>query len=809
MLHRIAEVVVDIRTRDLDKTFDYAVPAELQSSLVVGMRVYVSFGRQFLLGFVVGIKDVTELSPRIKPILSVLDETPVLTSEHIQLMEWMQRRYLCTRVEALSVMMPNAFKIHKVETFTVGDGIVSNGRPTHEREILEYLKKPKTRQQLTRRFGGDVFLRIEPLMQTGAIERVTDVRDQVRAKKTHYLEPTCELGDLMEEASRRRKRSPKQSSILDALVERERVPLSDLGIPTSDSALRRLLEDELVRLFEVEEYRSPDSAILKEERQERTLTKLQQKAVDAIWEAVSREKGERVLLHGVTGSGKTEVYIQSIAKCLEAGEGSIVLVPEIGLTPQMVGRFVAAFGPRVAVLHSGLSQGEKRDEWSRVQRGEAQIVVGARSAIFAPVQNLKLVIIDEEHEPSYKQEDSPRYDAREVASRRVEALHGAVVYGSATPSLERLHEVELGVTKLVSLPFRVNGRPLPPVEIVDMREELRDGNRTIFSRALGEGLVEAVSSGGQAILFLNRRGFSSFLLCRSCGETQECPNCDIALTLHKRGAVQSLVCHYCNYECAVPSACMSCNEPALRPFGIGTQQVETAIQEQWPSIRVLRMDVDTTRKKGAHRDIMERFLAGEADVLLGTQMIAKGLDFPNVTFVGVITADTMLALPDYRAAERTFHLLTQVAGRAGRAQVPGRTVIQTYRPEHYAIEAAAQHDFGRFYRQETELRKTFWYPPYCEIAVFTAIHTDERLASGAARRFEREMKRKSDDSLKVLTAVPAGVARVENKYRYQVVVKYSQWEEVRECFVHAFQTVYDKMREFDGVCTLDVNAGRI
>ncbi|WP_188882379.1 replication restart helicase PriA, partial [Alicyclobacillus cellulosilyticus] len=556
--------------------------------------------------------------------------------------------------------------------------------------------------------------------------------------------------------------------------------------------------------------RTPDAAAALAGPRPEALTPAQARAVADIVAAVQRGRGEAVVLFGVTGSGKTEVYLRAIAECLAAGGGAIVLVPEIALTPQMVARFVDRFGSRVAVLHSGLSAGEKRDEWSRIRRGEARIVVGARSAVFAPVQGLKLIIVDEEHEPSYKQEETPHYDARDVARWRAQYRGGVVVYGSATPSLEAMHEVEQGRARLLTLPTRVHGGPLPPVQIVDMREELRSGNRSIFSRALADGLERTVTAGHQAMLFLNRRGYAAFVLCRNCGAILQCPHCDISLTVHKGAAGEgALVCHYCGFAAALPDACPDCGEAVLRPFGIGTQQVEEAIRARWPLWRVARMDVDTTRRKGAHREVLEAFYRNELDVLVGTQMIAKGLDVPNVAFVGVVMADTMLAVPDFRAAERTFDLLTQVVGRAGRAEVPGETVIQTFQPDHYAILAAARHDYAAFYRQERALRERFFYPPFCELAVFVAVHADPGIARGAAARFERELRRRLGPQHEVLPAVPAAVPRVQNRFRYQVVIKYRRWPDVQAAVTAAYTLVEARLRRYGGACRLDVNAGRI
>jgi primosomal protein N' (replication factor Y) (superfamily II helicase) len=743
----IVEVIVDVKSRSVDKRYDYYVPDDLVDVAEVGMRAHVSFGRQDCLAFVVGIRGPEPIRDGMKPILEFLDEMPLLGKNEILLSEWLCYRYVCTHLQAISAMLPAAFRDRKSRNL---------------QKTRVYLLPLGTREQLEAALHAKL------------------------------------------------RKARKQARLLQNLVEQGEMQLAEFGLAPSDPSVRALILEGIARLEEREIYRSVEYGSISASKDIPDLTPSQNKALLAIEHSLANARPEDFVLYGVTGSGKTEVYLQSIAAVLRAGGGAIVLVPEIALTPQMVGRFVSRFGGQVAVLHSGLSQGEKRDEWMRIRRGEARIVVGARSAVFAPVTNLRLVIIDEEHESSYKQEESPRYEAREVARQRARISGAVVVSGSATPSLFAMRDVELGHAKLLTMPIRVNRKPLPSVEIVDMREELRNGNHSLFSRSLQVGLEQTVSRGEQAILFLNRRGFASFSLCRECGACMKCPNCDISLTVHKSGTKMYLRCHYCGHDAPLPAACPECGSEGMRPFGIGTQQIELLVKQKWPNTRVARMDNDTTRQKGAHQKIIQAFLNHEVDVLIGTQMIAKGLDFPDVSLVGVIAADTMLLLPDYRAAERSFQLLTQVSGRAGRAQIDGHTVIQTYRPDHFSIQCAAHHDFQGFYEEEKRTREAFWYPPYCELAVFLATHPEEKLVMGAARRFERELRRSSvAGQITILPASPCGISRIENKYRYQVVVKYLKWDEVRDEIVHAFHIVYQKMNQYHGVCSLDVSAGRI
>ena len=414
--------------------------------------------------------------------------------------------------------------------------------------------------------------------------------------------------------------------------------------------------------------------------------------------------------------------MQSIQKVLEEGREGIVLVPEISLTPQMVNRFKGRFGDEVAVLHSGLSIGEKYDEWRKIQRKEVRVAVGARSAIFAPFENLGIIIIDEEHETSYKQEDNPRYHARDVAIERARTHNCSVILGSATPSLETFARAKKGVYQLLTLSKRMNDQSLPTVDIVDMREELREGNRTMFSRVLYDKLQDRLMKKEQTVLFLNKRGHSSFVMCRDCGYVIQCPNCDISLTYHQYQ--QQMKCHYCGYEAVVPTICPECTSEHIRYFGTGTQKVEEELGKIFPEARVIRMDVDTTSRKGSHEKLLTAFQEGKADILLGTQMIAKGLDFPNITLVGVLSADTMLHLPDFRSSEKTFQLLTQVSGRAGRHELAGEVVIQTYSPEHYSIELAGQQDYDQFYQKEMMIRKIHRYPPFYYLALITVSHEE-------------------------------------------------------------------------------------
>ncbi|MBX6352225.1 MAG: primosomal protein N' [Thermoflavifilum sp.] len=806
MTERVAEVVVHVRTRALDRTFDYRVPPAWADRLQPGQRVFVSFGRRWVAGLVWRVKTVSAAHPALKPIHQVLDDEPLLTPPLLAVCEYLTDRYACTLVEAVEAVLPGPFR-------TVERRVIERGEvvPQDEelREAWAWLARPRTFEQLERRYGLRAASLLSALTAIGAAREVAVGRDAVTDERVPVLRALAAPDALRLFAQARERRAPVQAALARALVETPELHLHTAGRSPSERAVQALVEAGLAEMVWVSVYRKPAAGVSAEAAPPE-LTPWQRRALDRLEAVLEAGGGRRALLHGVTGSGKTELYLRLIGRCLEAGGGAIVLVPEIALTPQLVGRFEARFGDAVAVLHSGLSDGERRDEWLRLRRGEARIAVGARSAVFAPVQDLKLIIIDEEHEPAYKQEDAPYYDARDVARWRAEHEGAVVILGSATPSLHAMSDVQRGKMDLAVLPVRVTGQPLPPVEIVDMREALRSGERGILSRQLQQGVEEACSHGRQALLFLNRRGLAAFVLCRGCGHVPVCPHCDISLTVHREGGQTVLVCHYCQHREPLEDVCPVCREPALRPFGIGTQQLEEVVRSRWPQWRVLRLDVDTARRKGAHGAVVQAMLNREVDILIGTQMIAKGLDFPGVAFVGVVSADTMLAVPDYRAAERTFQLLAQVAGRAGRAGDAGRTVIQTYRPEHYAIQAAAHHDYNGFFERELKIREAFGYPPFSELAVFRAMHSEERWAQAAASRFERELRRASlGAGATVLPAVPAGVRRVHDQFRYQVVVKYLRWDDVRDAVRAAFDAVMTRMRKVGGTCALDVDAARI
>lgn len=597
---------------------------------------------------------------------------------------------------------------------------------------------------------------------------------RVREKTARWVELAVST-EAAEEYIRKNSRAKKQAEIIGAL---KGGPVEAAALSGCGSVLKALCEKGIVRIFRRGVRRTPRALLGGGAAEDPELMPGQKHAVDMIINAMENGGG-RFLLNGVTGSGKTEIYIRLVRRALEMGKTAIVLVPEIALTPQMVRWFHGRFGADAAVLHSGLSGGERFDEWQRIRSGEARVIIGARSAIFAPAEDIGVIVVDEEHENSYRSDKRPRYDAREVAWRRAETAGAALVLGSATPSISTYMRVMPGVRpenrlELIELNRRVKDRPLPQVSIVDMRGELQMGNHSIFSAELRSELTECLEAGRQAMLFINRRGYSTFVSCRACGKAVKCPNCDVTMTYHQTENL--LKCHYCGEIAQPPRTCPSCGSKYIKYFGAGTQKVEQEVRENFPGARVDRLDNDTTAAKDAHQRILDRFRAGETNVLVGTQMITKGLDFPNVTLVGVVAADMTLNLPDYRSTERTFQLITQVAGRAGRADVPGKVVVQTYDPEHYAIKLAAKQDYRAFYTKESAFRRMCLYPPFTVIAriLFTGDTMDA--ARQAAEAAQEELDCFIDSGghrpdIVQMRALEAPIKLLRGQWRYQVFLK--------------------------------------
>ncbi|MFC4617292.1 primosomal protein N' [Camelliibacillus cellulosilyticus] len=767
----IAEVIVDLATQAIDKPFDYVVPNHLEAIVTPGVRVVVPFGPRKRLGFVTGVKTDSELD-KLRPLYSVIDHTPVLTEELLDLGRWMADETLCFQISAFQAMLPVALKADYKKTI-----IVRNPEQLKASypELQSVFPEDKGVDWDALQKQKKVPLAIiKSALAAGVLEETETVVGRGSVKKRKIVRAAVSKADLHVYLKNLGKRAPKQQKLLSYFLTAKNgaaIGLNELAaaVGTTPTTVKALVEKGILVETEEEFYR--DVFLETAEKTEAlTLTEDQKKAMDPIVEDIEAGRHRVHLCHGVTGSGKTEIYLQAIQRVIHDGRQAIVLVPEISLTPQIVERFRGRFGDKVAVLHSALNRGEKYDEWRKVHRGEVSVAVGARSAIFAPFTDLGLIIIDEEHETSYKQEETPRYHARDVAILRGRHHNCPVILGSATPALESYARAEKGRYCLSTMEQRANQKPLPAVELVDMREELREGNRTMFSVSLAEKLKERLANGEQSVLFLNRRGYSTFVLCRDCGHVLSCPHCDISLTYHRK--YEQMKCHYCGYQERVPDACPQCASTHIRFFGSGTQKVEEALAQLVPEARVIRMDIDTTRKKGAHERLLKAFGRGDANILLGTQMIAKGLDFPNVTLVGVLAADAMLRLPDFRSAEKTFQLLTQVAGRAGRHKLGGEVVIQTYAPEHYAITLAANHDYSTFYQTEMMARKRRNYPPFYYLTLITVTHESYGKAFQVSEQIAKVLRNKLTEQTVVLGPVAPTIARVKDRYRCQCMIKY-------------------------------------
>lgn len=761
-----AEVIVDVPTMQTDQPFTYLVPSEMETALQVGMRVEVPFGNgnRHVQGFVMAIQKLEEsANPSLKAVIRLLDLAPVVNEELLSLADYMKKITYAFKITCLQTMLPSVMKAEY-------DKLIYPLADTPEVQVLFDQREVISWKEAEEEGSLSQLIRWR---QEQLVDIKYEVHTRNKVKTIRLVRSLLTEKQIEEEWAKLRQNAKKQKELLLCLSElSQEEPIAyfkNKGISTA--VLNQGKEKGWLEFIESERYRDPYKDRVFDQTTALELNVEQKNAVEQIITAGQQQKDQVFLLEGITGSGKTEVYLQAIADVLSENKTAIMLVPEIALTPQMVERFKGRFGESVAVLHSGLSQGEKYDEWRKIEREEAQVVVGARSAIFAPLKNIGLIIIDEEHESSYKQDETPRYHARDLAIWRSKYHHCPIVLGSATPSLESRARAQKGVYQLLQLNHRAKAAAqLPAIEIVDMREEFQNHRTSTFSANLQEKIQNRLDKKEQTVLLLNRRGYSSFVMCRDCGFVLPCPNCDISLTLHMD--TRSMRCHYCGHEEPIPNRCPNCGGNKIRYYGTGTQKVEEELRELYPQARILRMDVDTTRRKGAHEQILQKFGAKEADILLGTQMIAKGLDFPEVTLVGVLNADTSLNLPDFRSSEHTFQLLTQVSGRAGRAEKAGEVVIQTFNPQHYAIELAKKQNYEQFYQQEMHVRHRGGYPPYYFTVKITASHPEEQVAAKKIFQIANQLKEVLSPQSLLLGPTPSMILRVKNRYYYQLIIKY-------------------------------------
>ena len=740
----IAEVIIDSRAKKLNRKFDYKIPEKLEDIITIGSRVLVPFANFKTLeqGYVIKIKQNTEFE--VKEIAG-LEEN--LSEEKIKLARWMARKYFCNVSECIKLMLT-----------------------------------PGTKSK--------------------------DIEKRLQDKKINFVYMGVSENDIDINSLR----GEKQKKAIEFIMKNQGLTIPEImnfsGV--SRETINSLVKKGYIEIKQEKVDRNPLSLKKSNENKKLKLTEEQELALEKVENSIEEKKFEEFLLYGVTGSGKTEVYMQLIEKVIKNGKSAILLVPEISLTPQMLDRFIGRFGKdKIAVLHSKLSIGERHDEWIRIKEEKSKIVIGARSAIFAPVKNLGIIIIDEEHDSSYKSESSPRYNAKEIAEKICKENNIPLLLGSATPDINTFYRTNLEniddrrIT-LLKLTKRANNSSLPKVKIVDLKKELAIGNKTMFSTLLHKLIEENLKNKHQTILFLNRRGYSTFIMCRECGYTMKCPNCNISLTYHS--FQNKLKCHYCGHEENPVNICPNCGSTKIRYFGTGTQKIEEEVKKEFPEASIIRMDVDTVSKKNSHEEILNKFKKENIDILIGTQMVVKGHHFPNVTLVGVIEADSSLNIDDFRANERTFQILTQVAGRAGREQLPGKVVVQTYNPNSFAIELSKGQNYDLFYKTEIELRKQLNYPPFCDIIVVGFSGRDNNEISKLSTYVYKLLKTNLENyNIKVFMPMPAPIDRIKNRYRWRIVAKGKVTSEVNIVINKCLQKVYNSGISKNTNIIIDVN----
>jgi primosomal protein N' (replication factor Y) len=761
----------------------YALPPEWHELVTPGMRVLVPLGERTITGCVVAFQEMPPIDAP-KFVLDLLDDQPALTPDLLALTEWMASYYMATWGETLRSALPRALQAGSVQTVELtpeGRSVAaSDARTAIENRLLTALHQHRslTLKQLQRHITTPG---LRSALQRLAAAGMVEVSQKVATPKVHEsTEHVFELALPPEEVKTAIQaiapRAPQQAALLRHVLRTGPATAAELRrhIPSATPVLRALTQKGL--LIGVERPRAPMLALPTEvaflDEPDVTLTPAQSQALEHIQQLLPTRQFSPVLLHGVTGSGKTEVYMRAMAAALSQGKQVIYLVPEIALTPQLLTRMHARFGRNVAVLHSRLTRSERLDEWLRVHRQQACIAIGPRSAIFAPLQRVGLIIVDEEHDPSYKQEEAPRYLARDVAIMRAKLCHAVVVLGSATPSLESFANAQQRRYHYLPLPDRVGTQDLPPVVLVDLRrEENRAGVGEVLSHPLRNAIAACLVRSEQALLFLNRRGYATFVQCHDCGYICQCPRCSVSLTFHIDD--RTLKCHYCQLTTTPPETCPICRGTRVEYFGTGTQKVEREVRRLFPQARVARMDRDATGGRHAYQDILSRLARGQIDILIGTQMISKGHDFPRITLVGVVSADVTLGLPDFRAAERTFQLLTQVAGRAGRGEVPGSVIVQTFAPQHYAIQRAQTHDFHGFYAEEIASRRRLGYPPAVRLAAIRFDARDPQAVEQFCQAFVTLLRPyvRDAEGVTLLGPAPAVLAKLNNRYRWHLLLK--------------------------------------
>ncbi|WP_099204330.1 replication restart helicase PriA [Scatolibacter rhodanostii] len=779
------ETAVENTLYHFDKPFTYSVPHELEAEIKLGVRVLVPFGRGNIgrVGLVLSVSENAEEKPNaaMKSILQLLDKVPVLDAEMIQLVFWLRERYFCTLFEAAKLMIPAGFGYRLKNSYILKDGFENlenySGIQKQVLSLLYETVKSVPFDVVAKTLGiTESCPEFVDLLQKGIILRVNKASTKIKDAFSKMVRAVPDFSGKL---------SPRQAELYQTLLEVGTVSEKEICYFTGASmaVLKALAEKGAAERFGYEVYRRPEMGECEQINSDICLSPEQQQAYDGLKSEFDKEKSACALLYGVTGSGKTSVFMKLMQHVYAMGRGIIVMVPEISLTTQTIRQFSALFGEAVAVFHSKLSLGERLDEWKRVKRGEAKIVVGTRSAVFAPIQNLGLIVMDEEQEHTYKSESAPRYDAREVAIKRCAENKGLCLFSSATPSIESYYATQTGRFSLYKLTSRFGEAEMPEVALIDLNKEEMATAGTLISPTLSACLQENFDKHKQSIILLNRRGYHTFIACKECGEVASCPHCSISLTYH--AANGRLMCHYCGYSVKFKDICPSCGSEYVQFRGSGTQKAEEELAKCLPDAKILRIDTDSTAGKYSLENKLDEFRKGDYDVMVGTQMVAKGLDFENVTLVGVLSADLMLFSDDFRSNEQTFDLLTQVVGRAGRRSSKGEALIQTYYPENEYLALAAQQDYEGFYEAEIAFRKALLYPPFVDICVTGFTGINEKRVRQAAQRFLQTLSELAKEQypslpLRVLQPAPAAVAKVSEKYRYKILIKCKNTVKFRE-----------------------------
>lgn len=799
-----AQVIIDANHAEVDRVFDYRVPAQWEEEVCVGLRVMVPFGQRNTKreGYVIALTETTEVpAGKIKEIVEILDEgRPILTPSILELAKWMKKEYFCTLNQCLQAVMPAGIRTKSVwYAELTGQTAELSEKEQQMIDVLEEQGGAVPLRELEQIFGNRTEYILRCLQEKKVVRLHQKTTRSTYKKEKRYVSLTEneELLIAAKEKAEKDKRLAGQLRVLSAISQGESLSVEELKekAAVTDSPIHTLLQkgvlveqrrQEKRDVFQLEDY-TPTQPFYPTPEQAQALTFLR--------EEEQKAQKRPVLLHGVTGSGKTEIYMQLIEHVIMAGKQAIVLVPEISLTPQTMERFISRFGKRVSVTHSRLSLGERLDQWRKARDGEISIIIGPRSALFMPFSNLGVIVMDECHESSYISDVTPKYHTREVARKLSELTGALLVMGSATPDIDSYHRAVTGEFLLLQLKERTKGSRLPEVFVTDMRKELEDGNRSAFGLPLQQAIRENLEKGQQTMLFLNRRGYSTFVSCRKCGEALTCPSCNVSYTYH--ASDKALVCHYCGKEVPVPKTCPSCGSHYIRYFGTGTQKIEEETRRLFPEASVLRMDADTTTGKNGHARILELFGKGKADILIGTQMIAKGHDFPNVTLVGILAADLSLNLGTYQAAETCFQLITQAAGRAGRGELAGRVFIQTYQPENHAIRMAAAQDYEGFYQEEILLRQAMEYPPFSHIFSVLITGEMEQEVILAAQRLGAYMNHYAERAgCTVVGPAPAPLPKFRGEFRWQIFAKGTDADRLKAFVLYTVeQTKKDVSRE--------------